>query len=858
MKVAKRLALAVGFALTILASSAALAQERVGIWPSVETQLLRSKVAPGSALEQLIRNNQEFGMLNVREAADTIPVPMWLRVLYRKNNPTAQFNPADPTMGYPHVLKEVHEWMMHHQDLLPGVAEPDVAPDGALDTTVGANVRTSGAQTSPRSESDIRVNYSNALKIIGASNNINGSGRQAQSWSTDGGVTWGQTTLSLASGDAFHSDPTVDWTSDGTAWSTTLGINSFGSVLKLRSYRSSDGGATWTLDANPSGTQTNVDKQMMWIDHSATSAFKDNIYVIYHNGAPCYIVRRSGGVWGSPVQVSSTETTGTAIGSDIKSNSAGEVFGFYPDTGSRGIYMVKSTNGGGSYAVPKKIVTTFDSYDIGVPSFNNRRILLYVSGGAYKTGTKNNVYAAWTDLSGNTGCTTAANEPGANTASSCKTRIWFSRSTDGGTTWSAATRINNQAGLNDQFNQWLAVDETNGQLGIMYYDTVGDAGRKKTDVWYQTSSDDGATWSAATKVTTAQTDETVAGADSGNQYGDYNALTGNAGVFFPSWTDRRNAAKEEIWTAKLTEVACTPPTAPAGLTATAVGVGRIDLSWGSVAGSTEYHVLRSTVSGGPYSQIAVTTTTTYSDTGLTGGQTYYYVVRSFASCESGNSNQASATAAGGGGTCTTQTLYTNGFEGQSGLAGWTTGTFLAGGSTVSWRGVQACTAQTGSNIFRYGGNGCTANYGNNNFNFAQANGSSGIVVPAGSTAATLTFGHRRRYESGFDGGTLAVSLNGTNYTFVAATSITAGATYNGAVSNSCPPAGAAGVSIFTGIQTAFVSTTVNLDAVCNSITGGSAGCGGQSVRVAFTSITDCSTTDDGWFIDNVNVTACVP
>ena len=46
-------------------------------------------------------------------------------------------------------------------------------------------------------------------------------------------------------------------------------------------------------------------------------------------------------------------------------------------------------------------------------------------------------------------------------------------------------KINNQAALNDQFNQWLAVDETNGNIGAIYYDTVGDAGRKKTDVYYQ-------------------------------------------------------------------------------------------------------------------------------------------------------------------------------------------------------------------------------------------------------------------------------------------------------------------------------------------------------------------------------------
>ena len=122
--------------------------------------------------------------------------------------------------------------------------------------------------------------------------------------------------------------------------------------------------------------------------------------------------------------------------------------------------------------------------------------------------------------------------------------------------------INNQASLNDQFNPWLAVDETNGRLVVIYYDTVDDPGRLRTDVWYQTSSDDGVTWSTSVKVTTAQTDETVAGADSGNQYGDYNGLSGYAGKFFSSWTDRRNGSREEIWTAPIL-VSTTPGIAKA-------------------------------------------------------------------------------------------------------------------------------------------------------------------------------------------------------------------------------------------------------------------------------------------------------
>jgi len=572
MSVKKVFSLLAALCLLATALSANVVPNPHAKFPDLAQQLKDAHAKPGSALDKLIRANQDFSRLDPRDASDTI-VPPWLKVYWQKGHPEVNYhNPIDPTGGYPFVLKEVYEWMMTHQDFKPGNPEATMAPGlsfgdhdlvlfenephrgpgriSILAASSGTNVRSSGSQSAPRSESDIRINFWNPSLVIAASNNISSSGTQGEYYSSDGGVTWGQSFLPLQGSDQYHSDPTVEWTSDGTAWSTTMGIN--GNTLAVRSYRSTNNGATWSFDGTISGSQTNTDKQMEWIDHSSTSPYVNNNYVIWHNGNPAFMNHRTSSGWGTPIQVSDSQATGTCIGADVKTNSAGDVFGFFPDTGSRGIFVVKSTNGGSSYGTPVKLVTTYDSYDIGIPADASRRLLIYVSGGAYRNGTTNNVYALWTDLSGDSGCTAASSEPGTNASSTCKTRIWFARSIDGGSTWSARVKINNQSSLNDQFNPFLAVDETNGTIGAIYYDTVNDPNRKKTDVYYQMSSDGGVTWQTPVKVTTAMTDETATGADSGNQYGDYNSLSGYANKFLPSWTDRRNNGYEEIWTAPVT------------------------------------------------------------------------------------------------------------------------------------------------------------------------------------------------------------------------------------------------------------------------------------------------------------------
>ena len=398
------------------------------------------------------------------------------------------------------------------------------------------------------------MNPKDPNQIIAASNNIL-VGLQSQFYSSDGGATWGQTTLPLLAGDSTHSDPTVDWTSDGTAWATTIGISAGSTVLQLRAYKSTDGGQNWAFDGTISGNQTNTDKQLMCVDSGASSPYRDTIYVIWHTDSAVFVNRRTSSGWDVPVQVSQAETSGNGIGGDITTNAAGQVFSFWPDPGSQGIYVAKSVNGGQNFSIPTRVVKTYGSYEFQVPSFASRQVLIYASAASYQLGGRDDVYVTWTDLSGEPGCDSSSSNPGTGSTSPCKSRVWFARSTDGGVTWAPADvrKINPAASLSDQFNQRLAIDPTTGILGVVYYDTSADGARKKTNLVFQSSADFGEHWSDPLIVSSAMSDETNASADRFNQYGDYNGLSAVAGsAFFPSWTDHRDNNPEAIFTARIT------------------------------------------------------------------------------------------------------------------------------------------------------------------------------------------------------------------------------------------------------------------------------------------------------------------
>jgi len=87
----------------------------------------------------------------------------------------------------------------------------------------------------------------------------------------------------------------------------------------------------------------------------------------------------------------------------------------------------------------------------------------------------------------------------------------------------------------------------------------------------------------------------------------------------------------------------TVPAAPTGLAALA-GNAQVTLNWTSSSGATGYYVKRSTTGGGPYTQISTQSAASDTDTGLTNGTKYFYVVSAYSSAgQSANSAEVNAT-----------------------------------------------------------------------------------------------------------------------------------------------------------------------------------------------------------------------
>ena len=161
------------------------------------------------------------------------------------------------------------------------------------------------------------------------------------------------------------------------------------------------------------------------------------------------------------------------------------------------------------------------------------------------------------------------------------------------------------------------------------------------------------TWTASSgassyhlKRSIASGAETQISAPGSNSYTDSGLTNGTKYYYVVSAV---NSGGESANSSEVSATPVAPVTAPAtptGLQATG-GNAQVSLSWNASTGAASYNVKRSTTNGGPYSTaVASPTATNYTDTSVTNGTTYYYVVSAVNTAgQSGNSAQASATPA---------------------------------------------------------------------------------------------------------------------------------------------------------------------------------------------------------------------
>jgi hypothetical protein len=136
---------------------------------------------------------------------------------------------------------------------------------------------------------------------------------------------------------------------------------------------------------------------------------------------------------------------------------------------------------------------------------------------------------------------------------------------------------------------------------------------------------------------------TTVAAPAGTSYTDSTVTNGTTYYYVVTAVNTTGESGNSNQAAATATAAPTAPAAPLNLTATG-GNQQISLAWTASTGATSYNVKRSASNGGPYTTMTSPAGTSYTDTTVTNGTTYYYVVTAVnATGESGNSNQASAT-----------------------------------------------------------------------------------------------------------------------------------------------------------------------------------------------------------------------
>ncbi len=130
------------------------------------------------------------------------------------------------------------------------------------------------------------------------------------------------------------------------------------------------------------------------------------------------------------------------------------------------------------------------------------------------------------------------------------TDIFLRFSDDAGVTWSAATKVNDDTTTNSQFLPKIDIDQSTGNIAIVWHDSRNDAGvqgsgstnaiaNDDSEFFGAASDDGGQTFTPNFQISGGVSN--AASANNGVDYGDYIGVTFEDNILHPIWADNSNS-----------------------------------------------------------------------------------------------------------------------------------------------------------------------------------------------------------------------------------------------------------------------------------------------------------------------------
>ncbi len=429
-----------------------------------------------------------------------------------------------------------------------------------------------------QSENSIFVDPSDNSMVLNSNNSTSWNGSTVGSVfganyfnSVDFGATWGGSTAGAGGGNS--GDPGTAISLDGSRRYVGFIHDNGGQGV---SY-STDGGNTWTsVLAGP--TSGFLDKNHLWIDNSPTSSYEGNVYDAWTDFGGSFdneigFVRSTDGglTYSSAINISAAIGAGSHNqGVNIQTGPNGEVYATWAiyDTwpsDETAFGFAKSTDGGATFDPATRIISNTKGIRNSEVSKNHRvnsfpSMAVDISGGA----DDGNVYIVWANVG----------VPGTN--SGTNRSVYMAKSTDGGSSFETAVRVNQGTFLEgkEAYFPWITCDPETGVLSVIFYDDR-DVTSSQVETWVANSYDGGATWEDFRVSDVAFTPQPISGLAS-DYMGDYLGISARGSMVYPVWPDNRNGYVQTFVSPFETNNRAKPENLNIALT---FATGQTDLTW---------------------------------------------------------------------------------------------------------------------------------------------------------------------------------------------------------------------------------------------------------------------------------------